>query len=73
MGEGPQHLAILHDRRSDFPGESFCLARSTTNDDILQRAADLFVLPSDSEGLSHALLEAMAIGLPVVASDIPGN
>jgi glycosyltransferase involved in cell wall biosynthesis len=39
----------------------------------LLAAADVFVLLSSHEGRSHVLLEAMQAGLPIVASDVPGN
>ncbi len=40
--------------------------------DVL-RATDIFVLPSYSEGLSNALMEAMASGCACIASDVGGN
>ena len=37
------------------------------------RAADMYVMPSVREGMPIALLEAMACGLPAVASRLPGS
>jgi glycosyltransferase involved in cell wall biosynthesis len=35
-------------------------------------ASDLFVLPSLSEGMPNAMLEALGLGLPCIGSDVPG-
>lgn len=37
------------------------------------QAADLFALPSVSEGLSNAMLEALACGVPVMTTETPGT
>jgi glycosyltransferase involved in cell wall biosynthesis len=39
----------------------------------LLRGLDVFALSSVSEGYSMALLEASAVGLPIVATDVGGN
>lgn len=37
------------------------------------KAADVFALNSTYEGLSHALIEALSLGTPVVATNVGGN
>ncbi len=36
-------------------------------------ASDIFVLPTTNEGMCNSIIEAMAVGLPVVSSDLPFN
>jgi sugar transferase (PEP-CTERM/EpsH1 system associated) len=73
IGDGPTHghcrqlvadnglaeLAWLPGERDDIPE--------------LMRGFDVFVLPSLGEGISNTILEAMACGLPVVATRVGGN
>jgi glycosyltransferase involved in cell wall biosynthesis len=72
VGQGPSQLALA-ELVDDLGIQSSVLmlgARSDVNE--YYRAANVFVLPSRTEGLSNALLEAMASELPVVATAVGG-
>ena len=73
IGEGPlrqEAIKLLENSRflkyAWLPGEREDIA------DIM-RSLDIFVLPSQAEGISNTILEAMATGLPVIATAVGGN
>jgi teichuronic acid biosynthesis glycosyltransferase TuaC len=74
-GEGPQRglLAGLIDRLGLAGRVRLLGARPHTELPSLYGAADILVLASSREGWANVLLEAMACGTPVVASNIWGN
>lgn len=63
-----QVLQLIADR--NLAGRVRVLGQRSDVPDLLC-AADLFLLPSRREGLPGAVLEAMALHVPVVASDLP--
>jgi glycosyltransferase involved in cell wall biosynthesis len=73
IGEGPERPSLENQVARLGLARSIFLPGSCPDPSVILRQSDLFVLPSREEGMSIALLEAMALGIPAVASDIPGN
>jgi glycosyltransferase involved in cell wall biosynthesis len=72
LGDGPQRAALDAQIRDGGLGDRVLLGGLVEDVAPYLRAADVFVLPSVGEGMPNALLEAMAAGLPCVASGIGG-
>jgi glycosyltransferase involved in cell wall biosynthesis len=75
IGDGPERRR-LESRVSELRLEDrvcFTGAREQRETLALMAACDIFVLNSTYEGLPHVVLEAMALGLPVVATDAGGT
>ena len=71
VGEGAERSS-LEALGSELDLDNVTFTGSTNDVRSYLQQADLFVLPSRSEGIPNALLEAMACGLPVVASAVGG-
>lgn len=85
LPKAPRWCVLLIGRDDGIADELKMLARENgigdrihflggrTDVPALLRASDFSVLPSHEEGFSNAIIEAMAAGIPVIATDVGGN
>jgi sugar transferase (PEP-CTERM/EpsH1 system associated) len=73
VGDGPLRDQVRNVLAQGGASELVWLAGEREDVPRIMRGLDLFVLPSISEGISNTVLEAMASGLPVLATRVGGN
>jgi glycosyltransferase involved in cell wall biosynthesis len=73
VGEGPMRDRLGSCVDTEGLSASVVFAGFQTNVEAWMAAADIFVLASHNEGLSIAMLEAMASGLPIVSTRVSGS
>jgi sugar transferase (PEP-CTERM/EpsH1 system associated) len=73
VGEGPQRAVLEREVTETGLGDRVWFAGARDDVPDILRGLDCFALPSIAEGISNTVLEAMACGLPIVATDVGGN
>ncbi|MDE2902642.1 MAG: glycosyltransferase family 4 protein [Chloroflexota bacterium] len=75
VGDGPEQPALERFAKELGLGDRVRFVGRVPHRDVgmYLRAADVFVLNTSYEGLSHTLVEARVVGTPIVTTDIGGN
>jgi sugar transferase (PEP-CTERM/EpsH1 system associated) len=73
VGDGPLRMQCHQLLETAGLGQLAWLPGERNDVADIMRGLDCFVLPSLAEGISNTILEAMACGLPVIATDVGGN
>jgi glycosyltransferase involved in cell wall biosynthesis len=74
VGEGPDKIPLENEVKQKGLSSSFEFLGALSEPEVItaMKHADIYVCPSFMEGLPQVLLEAMAVGLPVVAPYLSG-
>lgn len=73
IGSGEEYESLKQHAQQFGVSDRVHLLGYVADADQYVRAFDIFLLPSKKEGLPYVLLEAGLAGIPVIASDLPGN
>jgi sugar transferase (PEP-CTERM/EpsH1 system associated) len=73
VGDGPQSSKLRSIAGQLSHADRIVFAGATADVVDQYHQMDIFVLPSENEGISNTILEAMACGLPIVATAVGGN
>jgi len=73
VGDGPERGSLESMREKLSCKDRIVFLGERSDIEYLLPMLDIFVLPSKNEGISNTILEAMATGLPVVATRVGGN
>ena len=72
IGDGPDY-SRLRARIEELQLNDCCTLTGNRNDiPVAMRELDIYIQPSKAEGISNTILEAMASGLPVIATEVGG-
>ncbi|MBU1091653.1 glycosyltransferase family 4 protein [Patescibacteria group bacterium] len=66
---------LMPEIQKEIPNAKLIILEQESHEKVLKylRAGDLFILNTGYEGLSHQILEAMAVGIPVITTSVGGN
>jgi glycosyltransferase involved in cell wall biosynthesis len=73
IGDGPDELRVRAEIRDHGMTDDFVLLGKQDNVFSILKSCDVFALFSRSEGCPTVVLEALALGLPVIMTDISGS
>jgi glycosyltransferase involved in cell wall biosynthesis len=73
VGDGPLRATLTGQARTEGVEDRVTFAGTCEDVPALLAGMDVHVCTSESEGMNNALLEAMAAGLPVIATDVGDN
>jgi glycosyltransferase involved in cell wall biosynthesis len=74
VGDGPLRKETEDKAGEQLPGRAIFTGALSHEDTLaVMKQADAFVLNSSYEGLSHVLIEALMLGVPVIATKAGGN